>query len=303
MRLSREDEARGREERVAERIRSPSVRNEARDEEEATVVWSDGERSERIEITSATEKTGRRRRRRYAERGTWADRTRRAVARAHKLKPAPRRHCCLLRSTATIPPFPPVFPCSLIHPTALRYVTLCGVRLTNPTRSLSALPPAATTAAVAAAAAAAATTAPSTPPPVHPQARETARCRTTEPPHVLTPPLPGRLRSSPFARQPPARRPTPLRFARLRSRSLLSSNCRPRCGPRPFPFSLSCHYLATPGVTPFGQPAYPKAVRCGTRQAAPRLSFVRSYVARVCVRENAKGVRETGERMRERTAI
>lgn len=56
---------------------------------------------------------------------------------------------------------------------------------------------------------------------------------------------------------------------------------------------LSRHYLAMLGVTPFGQPAHPKAVRCGTRQAAPRLSFVRSYVARVCVRENAKGVRET----------
>lgn len=41
-----------------ERIRSPSVRNEARDREEeaAAAVKSDGERSGRIEITSATER-------------------------------------------------------------------------------------------------------------------------------------------------------------------------------------------------------------------------------------------------------
>lgn len=196
----------------------------------------------------------------------------------------------------------PSFPCSLIHPSALRYVTLCGVRLTNPTRSLAALPPCCRCRCCCRRRhRRRCRPSSSSLPPVHPQARETARCRTTEPPHVPTPPLPGRLRSSPFPRQPPACRPTPLRFARLRSRSLLSSDCRPRCGPRPFPslprpslsLSLSCHYLATPGVTPFGQPAHPKAVRGGTRQAAPRLSFVRSYVARVCVRENAKGMRET----------
>lgn len=57
---------------------------------------------------------------------------------------------------STIPSFPsrpprlPPRSRSLIHPTALRYVTLCGVRLTNPTRSLAALLPAAAAAAAAA---------------------------------------------------------------------------------------------------------------------------------------------------------
>lgn len=286
-----------------ERIRSPSVRNEARDEEEAAVVWSDGERSGRIEITSATERTGRRRRRRYAERGTWADRTRRAVARAHKLKPAPRRHCCLLRSTAPARPSSHALPHPPYRP-SLRHPLWCPPNQPHPvprraTPLLLPPPP---------------PLPPSLPPslsaplPVHPQARETARCRTTEPPHVPTPPI---TRPPPILAPPPANPPclpadssslcaTPLSVSSL---FRLPSPLRPSSLSLPRP--LSCHYLATPGVTPFGQTSTPESrVRCGTRQAAPRLSFVRSYVARVCVRENAKGVRETEKGCaRERTAI
>lgn len=70
--------------------------------------------------------------------------------------------------------------------------------------------------------------------------RETARCRTHRVtlPRVPTPPLPGRLQSSPAARQPPlaclpACLPTDSSSlcATPRSRSLLSSDCRPRYGP------------------------------------------------------------------------
>lgn len=71
-------------------------------------------------------------------------------------------------------------------------------------------------------------------PPVHPPARETARCRTTEPPHVPTLPLPGRLQSSSSPVHPlspphrSARRPLTARFALRDSAlgSLLSFNCR-----------------------------------------------------------------------------
>lgn len=72
-------------------------------------------------------------------------------------------------------------------------------------------------------------------PPVHPPARETARCRTTEPPHVPTLPLPGRLQSSsspvhPLSLATPSlcpRRPLTARFALRDSAlgSLLSFNC------------------------------------------------------------------------------
>lgn len=186
---------------TVERIRSPSVRNEARDEEEAAAVWSDGERSGRIEITSATERTGRRRRRRYAERGTWADRTRRAVARAHKLKPAPRRHCCLLRSPAPARPSSHALPHPPYRP-SLRHPLWCPPNQPHPvprraTPLLLPPPP---------------PLPPSLPPslsaplPVHPQARETARCRTTEPPHVPTPPI---TRPPPILAPPPANPPLP----------------------------------------------------------------------------------------------
>lgn len=243
---------------MVERIRSPSVRNEARDEEEAAAAWSDGERSGRIEITSATERTGRRRRRRYAERGTWADRTRRAVARAHKLKPAPRRHCCLLRSTAPARPSSHALPHPPYRP-SLRHPLWCPPNQPHPVprraTPLLLLPP---------------------PPPLPPSLPPSPpRCLSTHrpakplvavPPSHPTyrlPPLPGRLRSSPLRPPtPPACRPTPLRFARLRSRSLLSSDCRPRCGPRPFPSPAPCPATTSrrPASPPSGKPAHPKAV-------------------------------------------
>lgn len=196
--------------------------------------------------------------------------------------------------------FPPVLPC-LPHPPyrpSLRHPLWCPPNQ-PPTRSLVALPPAAAAAATAAVA----------PPPrpcrlsTHRPAKPLVAVPPSHPTYRLPHyPAASDPHPSPLARQPPAcRLPACLPAdssslcATLRSLGLFSlPTAVPRCGPRPFLSSpLSCHYLATPGVTPFGQPAHPKAVRCGTRQAAPRLSFVRSYVARVCVRENAKGMRET----------
>lgn len=167
-------------------------------------------------------------RQRYAERGgTWPDRTRRVVARAHKLKPAPR-----VVIAASLPTHPPA---SLAHPSALRYVALCDVRLTNPTppprrsfvRSVGR----------------------SVPPPLvlSPATASNTVLPLADPPPLAfpaCPPTDPRNRSLPYHRatprtdspspDPPASRPTPLRFARLRSlslsRSSLSSDCRPRCG-------------------------------------------------------------------------
>lgn len=318
MRLSRENEACGaqegaggdREGRV-ERTRSASVRNEARGEGRSGCGMERRRKkraSERIEITNATERAREKERRRYAERGMWADRTRRVVARAHKLNQrlvvvaVASSSCCLLRSTvASLPPFRPPLAAPCPHLSA-RYVALCGVRLTNPTSCPSSLRPALSLPLTPRYTA---TTIPSAcTPPVHPPARETARCRTTELPYVPTPPLPGRLQSSPIlhplslprrSRPPPSRRSTPLRFARLRFRVSLSlSLC---VLSRSFPRHPLAALLASPATasrrptsSPSGKPAHPKAARCAseraTRQPAPRLSLVRSRMsrARVCVR-------------------
>lgn len=151
MRLSREVEAWGRRKggEGGDRRRGPALpeRQERCEGQKKRLRQhrADGERSGRIEITSATERErerewreqelnvrerervrGVRGRQRYAERGgTRPDRTRRVVARAHKLKPAPR-----VVIAASLPTHPPA---SLAHPSALRYVALCDVRLTNPT--------------------------------------------------------------------------------------------------------------------------------------------------------------------------
>lgn len=142
-------------------------------------------------------------------RGTWADRTRRAVARAHKLKPA--RLVVIAASSALLllhPSVPARLPMlSLIHPSVLRYVTLCGVRLTNPTRSLAALPPA------AAAAAAAAPSPSSSRPLLPPACPPTGPRNRSLPYHRATP-----RTDSPITRPPPIlslRPPTPLPAGRL----------------------------------------------------------------------------------------
>lgn len=91
-------------------------------------------------------------------------------------------------------------------------------------------------------------------PPVHPPARETARCRTTELPHVPTLPLPGRLQSSSSPVHPlspphrSARRPLTARFALRDSAlgSLLSFNCR--LSVLSFSLSLSLSRLSPPSL-------------------------------------------------------
>lgn len=249
---------------MVERIRSPSVRNEARDEEEAAAVWSDGERSGRIEITSATERTGRRRRRRYAERGTWADRTRRAVARAHKLKPAPRRHCCLLRSTAPARPSSHALPHPPYRP-SLRHPLWCPPNQPHPVPRRATpllLPP---------------------PPPLPPSLPPSPpRCLSTHrpakplvavPPSHPTyrlPPLPGRLRSSPLRPPtPPACRGRLLFALRDSALGLFSlPTAVPVAALVPFPparFPPSpapCPATTSrrPASPPSGKPAHPKAV-------------------------------------------
>lgn len=98
-------------------------------------------------------------------------------------------------------------------------------------------------------------------PPVHPPARETARCRTTEPPHVPTLPLPGRLQSSSSPVHPlspphrSARRPLAARFALRDSAlgSLLSFNCRLSV----LSFSLSLSRLSPPSPLSLSLSLYP----------------------------------------------
>lgn len=194
--------------------------------------------------------------------------------------PAFRRrvtYLLLLLSTATSlsplssPPSPSPMPSPSTLPPS-RYVGLCGVRLTNP--PLNPVP----------------RRSPRSPCclPIYRSAKPLVAC--TELPHIPPPPLPGRLQSFSFPplslRPPPSCRPTSLRFARLRSLGLFSL---PRPRPSlalslfpPFPQPLLPFYcLATPDVTPFGQPAHTRKP-CAARNSQRHDSFAIIFCPIVC---------------------
>lgn len=251
--------------------------------------WREGERKRETE--TAIRRT----------RGTWADRTRRVVARAHKLKPAPRRHCCLLRSTATLcrPFVPPVRHLVLsIHSSALRYVALCGVRLTNPTSPRS--PPFAASSAARYPVTAALPLAAACPP-TDPRNRSLPYHRS--PPYVPTPPLPGRLQSSLSLAIPRACRPDSSSLcATMLSRSLLSS-VPVAASPPPFsPLPLPCHTASRRPASPPSGNQHTRKPRALWNTTGSSTIIFRPIVCRacmrVCERRREKGRARAKERKR-----
>lgn len=127
--------------------------------------------------------------------------------------------------------------------------------------------------------------------------RETARCRTHRVtlPRVPTPPLPGRLQSSPAARQPPlaclpACRPTPLRFARLRALGLFSL---PTAVPVTAPFSCPpCPPPRDARRHPLRATSTPESRALWNTTGSSAIIFC-PIVCRACMRA---GGRERGER-------
>lgn len=208
--------------------------------------------------------------------------------------------------SATLPP-----PLAVPMPSpSARYVALCGVRLTNPTSCLSSLRPALslpltpryTTTTPSPCTLRLSTHRPAKPlvavPPSYPT------YRLPHYPAASNPlPLPATRSHYPVAlRPPPSRRPTPLRFARLRSRvsSLfrLSAVSLPSLARSlsPLPLTALPPSPATasrrPTSPPSGKPAHPKAARCAGERASERHdSPLRDYLlsdrvcrARACVR-------------------
>lgn len=210
---------------------------------------------------------------------------------------------CLLRSTALPLYYPPaLFPVRCPH-LYVRYVALCGVRLTNPTSFPSSLRSLALAASNAAlhrhhprTLSRLSTHRPAKPlvavPPSHPT------YRLSHYPAASNPlPLPSTRSLSLATPSLCPRRPLTARFALRDSAlgSLLSFNCRlsvlsfslslsrlfPPSLPRPLSLSLSvalppfrssflpCHCLATPDVTPSGRTSTPESrARCASERAS-----------------------------------
>lgn len=212
-----------------------------------------------------------------------ADRTRREVARAHTDSTSVSSSCYLLLSTATSlsplsPPSPSPMPSSPSTLPPSRYVGLCGVRLTNPPlnpvprRSPRSLLPAACP-----------STGPrnrSLPVPSYPTYRL---------PHYPAASNPSPSPLYPFARHRPAGRLLfALRDSALSVSSLFLVPVLPSLSLSPSPSpNPSCRSIASrrPMLPPSGNQhtRKPCAARTRSDTTASRLSFVRSYVARVCM--------------------
>lgn len=199
--------------------------------------------------------------------------------------------------------FPPVLPC-LPHPPyrpSLRHPLWCPPNQ-PPTRSLVALPPAAAAAATAAVA----------PPPrpcrlsTHRPAKPLVAVPPSHPTYRLPHyPAASDPHPSPLARQPPACRPTPLRFARLSALSVSSLFRLPSPVAALVLFSL-------PPVLPLPRDARRHPLRATSTPESRALWNTTGssaiifcpIVCRACMRarecERDEG---NGERMRERTAI